>query len=408
MVAQQRPSGGVKFPVNTVVGTGVVDHLGQLDRGDTFGDLVAERISRPADDRVAAQVRGQNAQPRPRGPGRGPGAGDAAQARDVERALRGQDRLRVKRVLPADRVGGVQRHRAEHLRVPRGEHLPEEGPIGIAVEIDPAGPQPAQQQRHVPGRVRCRVQVAGLHVPTARQLAGVVQLPAALAGVDRVGGDAVGGLPALQWLAEERRGIPGAAQVDQEQVAPGQQRAERPPVVRRVVSGGEAGATLDREDRSHGRAAGRRVPLEPELDMARCRVPVIQRHTDPGAPGQARDPARRDRHRADPDRVTLRRGARQRRGSGLGRGRRAAARLRRRGARESLAAAEDGHGHRARGRLANEPCQERHMRHAHKISPGPGSGKAEHWSTTEHVVTLLTGPGKVRHCPSEGRPPGRR
>ncbi len=312
VIAQQRPSGGVEFPVDTAVGAGVVDHLGQLDRGDTFGDLAAERISRPAGDRVAAQVRGQDAQPRPRGTGCGPVAGDAAQARDVEGTPRGQDRLRVERVLPADRVGGVQRHRAEHLRVPRGEHLPEEGPVGVAVEIDLAGPQPAQQQRHVPGRVRRRVQVAGLHVPTARQLAGVVQLPAALAGVDRVGGDAVGGLPVLQRLAEERRGVPGAAQVDQEQVAPGQQRAERPPVVRRVVSGREAGAALDREDRSHCRAAGRRVPLESQLDMAGRRVPVVQRHIDPGAPGQARGLARRDRHRADPDRVTLRRGGRAR------------------------------------------------------------------------------------------------
>ena len=356
VVAQQRPSGGVKFPVDTAVGAGVVDHLGQLDRGDTLGDLVGrtDLCVRPVTGwrrRYAART----LEPRPRGPGRGPVAGDAAAARDVERAPRGQDRLRVERVLPADRVGGVQRHRAEHLRVPRGEHLPEEGPVGIAVEIDPAGPQPAQQQRHVPGRVRRRVQVAGLHVPAARQLAGVVELPAALAGVDRVGGDAVGGLPVLQRLAEERRGVPGAAQVDQEQVAPGQQRAERPPVVRRVVSGREAGAALDREDRSHGRAAGRRIPLEPQLDVARGRVPVVQRHVDPGAPGQARGRARRDRHRADPDRVALRRGARQRRGRGPGRGHRAAARIRRRGARESLAGAEDGHGHRARGSLADEP-----------------------------------------------------
>ena len=285
MIVQQRAAGGVKLAVDTAVGASIIDHLGQLDRGHPFGDLVAERISRPALDRMLTQVPGQGAQPRPRGAGRGAVAGDAAQARDVERAPRGLDRLRVERVLPADRVGGVERHRAEHLRVARGEHLPEEGAVGVSVEVDLAGSQPAQQQRHVPGRVRRRVQVAGLHVPTARQLAGVVQLLPAFAGVGRVGGDAVARLPVLERFAEEGRGVPGAAQVDQEQVAPGQQRPERPPVVRRVVGGRKPRAALDGKDRPHRRAAGRRVPLEPQLDVARHRVPVVQRHADPGAPG---------------------------------------------------------------------------------------------------------------------------
>ena len=70
-----------------------------------------------------------------------------------------------------------------------------------------------------------------------------------------------------------------------------------------VLPDSASAAALDREDRSHGRAAGGRVPLEAQLDVARGRVPVVQRHVDPGAPGQARDRARRDRHRADPDRL---------------------------------------------------------------------------------------------------------
>ena len=111
--------------------------------------------------------------------------------------------------------------------------------------------------------------------------------------------------------------------------------------------------------------------------MARCRVPVIERHVDPGAPGQARGLARRDRHRADPDRVARRRGAWPRLGRGLGPGHRAGAR--RRGARESLAGPRSCDGHRACGSLANESCYGRHMRHADKISSGPGSGKAKRW-----------------------------
>jgi hypothetical protein len=80
VMGQQRAPGGVKLPVDATVGAGVIDHLGQLDRGDTLGHLVAKRISRPALDRMPTQVRGQGAQPRPRGSGCGAVAGNAAQA----------------------------------------------------------------------------------------------------------------------------------------------------------------------------------------------------------------------------------------------------------------------------------------------------------------------------------------
>ena len=82
-----------------------------------------------------------------------------------------------------------------------------------------------------------------------------------------------------------------------------EQRQERPAVIRRVAGRGEAGAALDGEDRPDGVAPGRRIPLESDLDVAGRRVPVIQRHVDPGAPGQPRGLARRDGHRADPDRM---------------------------------------------------------------------------------------------------------
>ena len=96
---------------------------------------------------------------------------------------------------------------------------------------------------------------------------------------------------------------------------------ERAAVIRRVVGGREAGAALHGEDRSDRVAAGRRVPLESQLDVAGRRVPVIQRHVDPGAPGQPRDRARRDGHRAHPDRRrwSCRAGARGRQAAGAAR-----------------------------------------------------------------------------------------
>jgi hypothetical protein len=84
-----------------------------------------------------------------------------------------------------------------------------------------------------------------------------------------------------------------------------QQRPERSQVGIGRPSGREPRTALGGQNRPHRMPPPRRIPPETDLDVPGRRITVIQRHTDPSAPGQRRSRTRRDRKRANPDRLPV-------------------------------------------------------------------------------------------------------
>ena len=85
----------------------------------------------------------------------------------------------------------------------------------------------------------------------------------------------------------------------------GQQRPERSQVGIGRPSGREPRTALSGQDCPHRMPLPRRIPPETDLDAPGRRITVIQRHTDPGAPGQRRSRTRRDRDSPHPDRLPV-------------------------------------------------------------------------------------------------------
>ena len=243
-------------------------------------------------------------------------AGDAAPADLVERDPAGHRRRDVPGLQVHHLVGGVERDRPEHPGVAGRERLGEVGAVGVAVEVDRAG---AQRGQH-PGQVACGarggVQVAAVDEAPARPAPGVVELLAAAGHQPLVELVRLAGAEPLQRLAVDDLGGAGAAVVDQQQVAPPEQRLEELEVGVARAGARVPGAALLGDDRAQhpARAAGR-VPLQADPDGARRRVAVVEGHRQVPAPGAFDVLAGQERERAHLAGCPLRRrpGGRRRR-----------------------------------------------------------------------------------------------
>ena len=212
------------------------------------------RVRRHSGDGVVAQPLHQPCQPvhRATGPSRAVGA---ASARHRERMPDGAIGVGVPRVCPADEVRRVERQGTHPFRVPDGERLAEERPVGVAVQVDLADAELVEHGREVVGREGAAVQVRG-------------GAEVGSAGSDRTVAVALVG---LQPRAADRVGLPGSPVVDEQELAAAQQGPEEVEVVAATVGRRISRSALGGHDRAQGRpgTVGGQVQLVGDADLRR-------------------------------------------------------------------------------------------------------------------------------------------
>ena len=153
--------------------------------------------------------------------------------------------------------------------MPDGEGLGQERPIRVAVEVDLRHAERVQDGGDVVGRRAGAVQVRRrAELATARA-----------AGLDVVAA------VVLEPRAVDQRRAPDAADVDEEQVAPAEQRSVRRQPQRAARRRRVAGTSLHGHDRADARpgAVASPVQLEADRDLAERRIAAIERHPDGAA-----------------------------------------------------------------------------------------------------------------------------
>ena len=267
----------------------------------TSSGLVSASLRAPG-HRRRADPRQQRRQPRHR-----------ARSDGLERDPRGLPRGRVPRVGAAPRVRRVEHDRVQHRGVAGDEVLHEVGAVGVAVEVDLAQPQGAQDRGEIVGRVgggeeiACAAAVARVDLPRA----------APRTARERAARRAAG--EALHALAVDQRRVARAAVVDEQQTALAQQLAPVDPAVLDAAAGRRvARAALDGDQRRPGGAAA--VPAEGDADAATRRPRGVERPRRASRTTLARSceasSTRRAAWRPAPAGRARRRGARQGRRSG--------------------------------------------------------------------------------------------
>jgi hypothetical protein len=147
-----------------------------------------------------------------------------------------------------------------------GERLRGVRAVGVAVDVDAADVQRVKHRRDVVDRVGGAVELPAL-----------AELECAAAGAGDIAADVLAERPAI-----ERPGEAGAAQVDEQQVAPHPQWGEQVEVAVAAVGGGEPGAALDREHRAERGAPplAAWIALELDPEPAGGRAAAVERDAD--------------------------------------------------------------------------------------------------------------------------------
>ncbi len=221
---------------------------------------VASRPVRVGDDaarRVPGQHGGQRADPRPRRLVLGRRAGGAAGARGIEVGRHVVDGAAVPGVEGHGRVGGVEHHRPDEVRVVVGEHLGEPRAVGVAVQIDGRHVEGPDHLGHVGGRGGRGEEVRGVHVGAGGVLPPVVERRTAAPGRRRERRAARLAGEVLHPGAVDGGRVAGAPQVHGEEVPVGEQRPVHDVVPAAHRSGGGIARTaLHRQQGARRRAVG--------------------------------------------------------------------------------------------------------------------------------------------------------
>jgi hypothetical protein len=218
-------------------------------------------IRREAEDRLLAHPIGEARDQLDRISGR---AGDRAGARELQPDSDRLDEVGPGRVRSRERVGGVERQRAEPVWEAKCVRLRGVGSIRVAVEVDLPGVQGAKHCLQVLDRLRGREEIA-LGADLRRAAAG--------------GGHVIASRP-RERLAAERRAPARSPQVDEHEVAPAR---NRPPELNPAGTAGRHRIPRSAIERHHRRdprlgAQPARVALEVDADGLPARLRPVERN----------------------------------------------------------------------------------------------------------------------------------
>ena len=263
----RRPGGGEDVAPDALVVEPRHQHLDERVLVDPHMCGRAVAVGRGADDRVLPDLRDQplHGPHRVGAPGRAP---RPAAARQPQRAPRAGGEVGQRRVGAGQLIGAVEHERAQLPRIPEREGLRRVRPVRVPVEVDAADAERTQHGGQILHRLRGVIGVARRP-----------ELSSAAGGAGDVAEDVV-----PERRAVERIRPAGAAQVDQQQIAPGRERPPELDPCRTVGRRREPGAALDRE---HGRDRWpRAVRSRPALEVDPDRAAVRQRprERDPHEP----------------------------------------------------------------------------------------------------------------------------
>ena len=198
-------------------------------------------------------------------------ASRVALAHEAERVAHRPVEVAIPRVLIFDRVGGVERERADPIGMTDGEGLAEERAVRVAVQVDAIDPQCVEHGGEVIGGQRGAVEVGrGAELLAAQP--DVLEVVA---------------LQRLEPRAVDERRRARAASIDEQDIATGEQRREQVEVVVARIGGRVAGTTLDGDDGAERGlvAVVGAVELEADRDRGTVGNARVERPLDRPAPG---------------------------------------------------------------------------------------------------------------------------